>query len=99
MDMIKYIVKRLLLSVLILFGVSVIIYALARMMPTDYVDNQYSSAVSQGTMTQDDVDRIKELYGLSMPDAYLKLKLCVALVIIIIIIVVVVPIAVHFSNY
>ena len=75
MDMIKYIVKRLLLSVLILFGVSVIIYALARMMPTDYVDNQYSSAVSQGTMTQDDVDRIKELYGLSMPDAYLKLKL------------------------
>ena len=75
MDMIKYIVKRLLLSVLILFGVSVIIYALARMMPTDYVDNQYSSAVSQGTMTQDDVDRIKELYGLAMPDAYLKLKL------------------------
>ena len=45
MDMIKYIVKRLLLSVLILFGVSVIIYSLARMMPTDYVDNQYSSAV------------------------------------------------------
>ena len=28
MDMIKYIVKRLLLSVLILFGVSVIIYSL-----------------------------------------------------------------------
>ena len=69
MDMIKYIVKRLLLSVLILFGVSVIIYSLARMMPTDYVDNQYSSAVSQGTMRQEDVDRIKELYGLSMPDA------------------------------
>ena len=40
MDMIKYIVKRLLLSVLILFGVSVIIYSLARMMPTDYGDNQ-----------------------------------------------------------
>lgn len=74
MDMIKYIVKRLLLSVLILFGVSVIIYSLARMMPTDYVDNQYSSAVSQGTMRQEDVDRIKELYGLSMPDAYLRMK-------------------------
>lgn len=75
MDMIKYIVKRLLLSILILFGVSIIIYSLARMMPTDYVDNQYSSAVSQGTMTQEDVDRIKELYGLSMPDAYLKLTI------------------------
>ncbi len=74
MDMLKYIVKRLLLSVLILFGVSVIIYALARMMPTDYVDNQYSSAVAQGTMKQEDVDRIKELYGLAMPDAYLTLN-------------------------
>ena len=74
MDMLKYVVKRLLLSVLILFGVSVIIYSLARLMPTDYVDNQYSSAVSQGTMKQEDVDRIKELYGLSMPDAYLKIK-------------------------
>ena len=40
MDMVKYIVKRLLLSILILFGVSIIIYALARMMPTDYVDQQ-----------------------------------------------------------
>lgn len=75
MDMLKYIAKRLLLSVVILMGVSVIIYSLARMMPTDFVDNQYSSAVAQGTMRQEDVDRIKELYGLSMPDAYLTLKI------------------------
>ena len=74
MDTLRYIVKRLLLAVLILFGVSIIIYALARMMPTDYVDNQYSAAVSQGTMRQEDVDRIKELYGLSMPDAYLSMQ-------------------------
>ncbi len=72
MDTLKYIIKRLLLSVLILFGVSIIIYGLARMMPTDFVDNQYSSAVSQGTMTQADVDRIKELYGLAMPDSFLS---------------------------
>ncbi|MGN1041960.1 MAG: ABC transporter permease [Christensenellales bacterium] len=72
--MIKYIVKRLLLSLLILFGVSIIIYSLARMMPTDYVDQQYSSAVSQGTMQQEDVDRIKELYGLAMPDAFLYMN-------------------------
>ena len=75
MDTIKYIAKRLLMAVFILFGVSIIIYALARMMPTDFVDNQYSSAVSQGTMTQEDVDRIKELYGLSMPDAFLTLEI------------------------
>ena len=72
MDMLKYIVKRLLLALLILFGVSIIIYGIARTMPTDYIDNQYSSAVSQGTMTQEDVDRIKELYGLAMPDAFLS---------------------------
>lgn len=72
MDTIKYIVKRLLLALLILFGVSIIIYGIARTMPTDYIDGQYASAVQQGTMRQEDVDRIKELYGLSMPDAYLS---------------------------
>lgn len=72
MDTVKYIIKRLLLSVLILFGVSIIIYGLARLMPTDFVDNQYASAVQQGTMSQEDVDRIKELYGLTMPDSYLS---------------------------
>lgn len=41
-------------------------------MPTDFIDNQYSSALSQGTMTQEDVDRIKDIYGLSMPDAFLS---------------------------
>ena len=75
MDTIKYIAQRLLMALLILFGVSIIIYSLARMMPTDFVDNQYSSAVSQGTMPQEDVDRIKDLYGLSMPDAFLTVEI------------------------
>ena len=35
--MVKYIVKRILLSLLILFGVSVILYVLVRMMPVDFV--------------------------------------------------------------
>lgn len=74
METIKYIIKRLLLAVFILLGVSVIIYALARMMPVDFIDQQYESAVLQGTMSQDDVDRIKELFGLNMPDAYLYMK-------------------------
>lgn len=73
METVKYIIKRLLLAVLILFGVSIIIYGLARMMPVDYIDQQYAGALSQGTMTQDDIDRIKELFGLNMPDAYLTL--------------------------
>ncbi|MDE5601918.1 MAG: hypothetical protein K2J16_05415, partial [Clostridia bacterium] len=73
METLKYIIKRLLLAVIILLGVSVIIYGLARMMPNDYIDQKYSSAVAQGTMKQADVDRIKELYGLNMPDAYLTI--------------------------
>ena len=36
--MVKYCIKRILLSLLILFGVSVILYVLVRMMPTSYID-------------------------------------------------------------
>lgn len=74
METLKYIIKRILLSVFILFGVSIIIFALSRMLPTDYIDQTYSSALSQGTITQEDVDRIKDIYGLSMPDSYLTAK-------------------------
>ena len=63
--MFKYIVKRILLSVLILFGVSLIIYFLVRMMPMSYLDSQYSTQISLGTMTQEQVDAFKEMYGLA----------------------------------
>lgn len=62
--MFKYIVKRLLISIVILLGVSVIIYTLVRLMPNDYIDIKFSSQLSQGNMTQDDIDHFKELYGL-----------------------------------
>ena len=68
--MIKYILKRLGISVIILLGVSIIIYSLVRMMPNDYIDNKYSSQLSQGTITQDDIDRFKSLYGLAVPESY-----------------------------
>ncbi|MCI6509306.1 MAG: ABC transporter permease [Bacilli bacterium] len=63
--MFKYIIKRLLISVVILLGVSVIIYSLVRMMPDDYVDKKYAEQLNQGSITQEDIDRFKELYGLS----------------------------------
>ncbi len=75
MDTFKYIVKRLLLAVVILLGVSVIIYVIARLMPVDYFDQQYASALSQGTMKRADLDHIKDLYGLNMPDAYLDARI------------------------
>lgn len=38
--MFKYIVKRIIISILLLFGVSIILYVLLRCMPTDYVENR-----------------------------------------------------------
>lgn len=61
----KYVVKRLLLAVLILLGVSALIYLLSMLMPADYIDNQTAAALRSGAMTQDDVMRLKELYGLA----------------------------------
>lgn len=62
--MFKYIVKRILISLVILLGVSVIIYTMVRLMPTDFVDNKYASQLQSGTITQEDIDHFKELYGL-----------------------------------
>lgn len=63
--MVKYIVKRLLLSVVILIGVSIVIYTMVRLMPSDYIDNRFAPQISQGTMTNDDLLRMKELYGIA----------------------------------
>lgn len=73
--MFKYIVKRLLISIIILLGVSVIIYTLVRLMPNDYVDTKFSSQLAQGKITQDDIDNFKKLYGLYNPEAELGIEI------------------------
>lgn len=62
--MLKYIVKRLLISLLILFGVSILVYFLVRLMPADYIDQHTAAQVTQGQLTPEDVQRMKELYGI-----------------------------------
>ena len=62
--MFKYIIKRLLLSVIILFGVSVIIYTLMRLMPTNYIDDKFRAQLAQGSITQEQVDEFKKVYGI-----------------------------------
>lgn len=62
--MFKYIVKRLLISIVILLGVSLIIYTLVRLLPVDYIERKYSAQLQQGQMTQEQVDEYKEMYGL-----------------------------------
>ncbi|MBQ7226661.1 MAG: ABC transporter permease [Clostridia bacterium] len=63
--MLKYILKRLALSILILIGVSLIIYILIRMMPVDFIQDKIN-AMNQGgaTVTQETVDKMYEMYGL-----------------------------------
>lgn len=61
----KYLFNRLVLAVIILLGVSLLIYSLSMLMPVDYIDNQTAVAVQSGAMTKADVQRLKELYGLA----------------------------------
>ena len=63
--MLKYIIKRLALSVFILLGVSLIIYVLIRCMPIDFIQ-QKIDAMNQGgaTVPQEAVDALRKLYGL-----------------------------------
>ena len=72
--MAKYILKRLGLSVIVLLGVSVIIYFLVRLMPTDYLETKFSAQIQQGTITHEQLDEFKKRYGLYMPEAYLNVK-------------------------
>ena len=63
--MLKYIIKRLLLSIVILLGVSLIIYFLVRLMPVDFIQNKIN-AMNQGGATIDEatVKAMYEMYGL-----------------------------------
>ncbi|MBQ3794547.1 MAG: diguanylate cyclase, partial [Lachnospiraceae bacterium] len=62
----KFILKRLLMSVVILFFVSMIIYAIMRCMPTSYVEQQAMNLASRpGSKSyQEWVDLLNAQYGL-----------------------------------
>ena len=63
--MLKYIIKRLLQSILILLGVSLIIYALIRCMPVDFVTHKLTSITTTGAETsQELIDAMLKTYGL-----------------------------------
>ena len=72
--MIKYIVKRLLLALIILLGVSLIIYALVMMMPVDYIETKYAEQLKSGAMDHSDIIKIKKELGVYMPDAFLTVE-------------------------
>lgn len=63
--MIKYIAKRLAYAILILLGVSMIIYFLIRLMPVDFIQDKIN-AINQGgaTVSEETVNAMYEMYGL-----------------------------------
>ena len=63
--MVKYIVKRLLLSIFILIGVSMIIYFMIRLMPVDFVTMKFSSLASSGNLSDERLEELKAIYGLA----------------------------------
>ena len=67
----QFIIRRILISVLILFGISVMLYILVRSMPGNYVD---SMLAERRDTTPEQVERLKQLYGLNtgIVEGYLK---------------------------
>ncbi len=63
--MVKYIAKRIGYSILILLGVSLIIYFLIRLMPVDFIQNKIN-AINQGgaTVSEETVQAMYKMYGL-----------------------------------
>ena len=63
--MFKYILKRIGISILILVGVSFILYALLRCMPTDFVEAKILALNTSGTtVSQEFIDQLYKTYGL-----------------------------------
>ena len=64
--MLKYILKRIGYAILVLIGVSLIIYFLTRLMPIDFVKNKVVAVQTSGaTVDQSMVDAMYKSYGLS----------------------------------
>ena len=63
--MLKYIAKRIAYAILILLGVSMIIYFLIRLMPVDFIQDKIN-AINQGgaTVSEETVDAMYKMYGL-----------------------------------
>ncbi|MCL2153008.1 MAG: ABC transporter permease [Oscillospiraceae bacterium] len=58
----QFIARRILISIVVLFGVSVMLYALARLMPSDFVTLTTST---QQKITEAQREHLRELYGLN----------------------------------
>ncbi len=64
--MVKYCIKRILLAIVILFGVSLILYTLVRCMPSNVIADKFYSAMSSGggEGTEEKLQQALAVYGL-----------------------------------
>ena len=65
--MVKYVIKRILLSVLILLGVSLLLYSIVRLMPVNYLENKLAASLGSGGSDIEYEARLAEMmkyYGL-----------------------------------
>ena len=63
--MLKYILKRIAVSIVILIGVSLIIYFLIRLMPVDFIQDKLNAMNQGGTIVpQETVESLYAMYGL-----------------------------------
>lgn len=66
--MLKYVIKRLLLALFILFGVSVILYFLVRLMPTNIIEQRFYSNLQGSNLSEEEaaaqLQKILGMYNL-----------------------------------
>ncbi len=64
--MVKYCIKRILLAIVILFGVSIILYTLVRCMPSNVIEDKFYAAMSSGggEGTEEKLQQALAVYGL-----------------------------------
>lgn len=68
--MVKYVIKRLLLSILILLGVSLLLYFLVRLMPVNYLEQKLAASLGSAGSDISYEERLAEMmayYGLDGP--------------------------------
>ena len=74
--MLKYILKRIGYSILVLLGVSVIMYFLVRLMPVDYIQSKIDQMNQGGATVQTDTQfAMYDTYGLEYPDKLIEAKI------------------------
>lgn len=66
--MTKFILKRLLMAIVTLWIITFVVFIVIQLPPGDFVDTMVTDMIAEGeTVTQDDVIRLKEMYGLNRP--------------------------------